>query len=111
VITLATFLDIEMLAAATLALWAVVRFPAAGPRSLVGSVASMIAALALSHVAPAAIPVVTQLPFGLHLVLLLVTLPMLFALFLSGGWFVRALIAARGGSGGGGHRVAAPLRP
>jgi hypothetical protein len=110
VITLATFLNIEMLAAATLALWAVVRFPAVGPRSLPGAVGSLVAALALSYVAPVAIPVLVQLPYGLHLALLFVTLPMLFAMFLCGGWLVRALIAAVGGSGGGGHRVAAPLR-
>jgi hypothetical protein len=110
-ITLATFLNIEMLAAATLALWAVVRFPTIGPKSLPGAVGSLIAALALSHVAPVAIPAVAHLPYGVHLVLLIVTLPMLFAMFLAGGWLVRALIAALGGSGGGGHRVTARARP
>lgn len=105
VISLSTFLNTEVCAAVVLALWALVRFPSLGPRSLPGALGVLVATLGVSHVVPSAVGVVLRLPQGLYLVLLCVTLPMLFVLFLAGGWFVRALLALRGGSGGPGHQI------
>lgn len=104
-ISVPTFLLLELLGAALLALWFVARFPGVGPRSLRSSaVVSGLALLALQG-APPAIPLLLQLPHGAYATLLGFVLPVFFAAFLAVAWLMRALASALGGSGGGGLPV------
>jgi hypothetical protein len=105
-ISIPGFLSVELVAAAMLALWVVVRFPRRGPQSVRG--AGMLVGLALVAVqlAPAGLQLAGHLPFGVYAGLFGCVLPSFFGVFLSGAWLMRVLASAFGGSGGGGgHRV------
>jgi hypothetical protein len=101
VISAATFLVIEFLAAAVLALWVLVRFPRLGPTALRPAVLVAFAGLVVLRIASVGVGLVLALPYGVYLALLGCALPGLFAAFLSAAWLLRALASALPGSGGG----------
>jgi hypothetical protein len=104
-ISIQQFLSVELVAAALLALWVVVRFPRRGPKSIRG--AGMLVGLALLglQLAPFGLRLSGLLPYGTYVVLFGCVLPTFFGAFLSGAWLMRVLASSLGGSGGGGHRV------
>lgn len=110
-ISISTFLTVELVAAAVLALWVIVRFPQLGPTSLRLAVGLVCGALAALRLVSFAVGLVSALPHGAYAALFSLILPSLFAVFLVAGWFMRLLTSALGGSGGGtGHRAPARSR-
>lgn len=104
-ISIPVFLSVELLAAASLALWVLVRFPRQGPQSIRGAGMLVGISIVVLHLAPAGLHLSTRLPFGVYAGLFGCVLPSFFAAFLSGAWLMRVLASSLGGSGGGGHRV------
>jgi hypothetical protein len=106
VISLSGFLYLELACACALAAWVILRHPAFGPRSLTAAFGLVVLALALGDVAPFALRVLVSLPCGIYLALLGCVLPVFFAMCLTTGWLMRALLdTAQGSSGGGGLRT------
>ena len=103
-ISIPVFLSVELLAAATLALWVVLRFPRRGPKTIRGAGMLIGIAFLALQLAPLALRLVTHLPYGVYVGLFGCALPSFFGAFLSGAWLMRVLASALGGSGGGGHR-------
>jgi hypothetical protein len=104
-ISIPQFLSVEIVAAAMLALWIVVRFPRRGPKTIRGAGMLVGLALVVLQVAPIGFRLSAHLPLGTYAGLFGCVLPSFFAAFLSGAWLMRVLASALGGSGGGGHRV------
>lgn len=110
-ISVPVFLSGELVAAAVLALWVVVRFPKVGPKTLRSAVVALACGFALMQLLPYGIDLTVRLPHGAYAALFGCALPCFFGVFLSAGWMMRLLADAFGGSGGGGgHRVPAPAR-
>ena len=107
-ISAGTYLVVELVAAAVLALWVVVRFPRLGPVALRPAVLLAFAGLVVLRVASVGVGLVLALPYGVYFALLGCALPGLFAAFLSAAWLLRALASALPGSGGG---PGEPVRP
>jgi uncharacterized transporter YbjL len=104
--TITGILYADLLAAALLAFWTMVRFPRLGPKSLGGAIAVFLVAQVLGSAGPALVGPAIQLPFGFYVVLVGIALPMFFLFFLTTGWLFRLLAAILRGSGpGGGHRI------
>jgi hypothetical protein len=105
-ISIPVFLGVELLAAAMLALWVVVRFPRRGPKSIRGAGMLIGIAFGVLQLAPIGLRLSAHLPFGVYAGLFGCVLPSFFGAFLSAAWLMRVLASALGGSGGGGgHRV------
>jgi hypothetical protein len=105
-ISAATFLSLELVAAAVLALWVIVRFPTFGPQSLRTAAVVSVFALVFLRLASVAAVLIVGLPYGAYAALFGCALPAFFAAFLAAAWLLRVLAGALGGSGGGGgHRV------
>jgi len=104
-ISIPQFLSVEIVAAAVIALWVVVRFPRQGPKTIRSAGMLVGLALILLQLAPTGLRLSAHLPFGTYAGLFGCVLPSFFGAFLSGGWLMRVLASALGGSGGGGHRV------
>lgn len=103
----ATLISLDILAAAVLALWVVVRFPRLGPKSLLWAAAAFIGGQCLPSLgAPMLVPVL-HLPHGLALATVGIVLPVFFGWFLTVAWLFRAIIGGVG-RGGGGHRARPP---
>jgi hypothetical protein len=100
-ISAATFLVVEMVASAVLALWVLVRFPRLGPKSLRTALVVGLVALGGMRVSAAAASFVVRLPHGAYGVLLGCALPGFFASFLAAAWLLRVCAGMVGGSGGG----------
>ena len=106
-----TFLCIELVAAAVLALWVAVRYPSFGPKSLRSSLAVLVACFAALQLSTLVQDSLIELPHGAYVFLFGSVLPSFFAAFLAAAWLLRVLATAFGGSGGGGgHRVPAESR-
>lgn len=99
-----TLISVDVVAAAALALWVLVRFPRLGPRSLLWAFAAFLAGQWAPSVGVLFLMPVLRLPHGLELATVTVVLPAFFAWFLTLAWLFRAIISRLGG-GGGGHRV------
>ena len=109
-ISIPTFLSAEFIAAATLALWTVTRFPRLGPKSLRSALILCIAALALLQLLPLGVKAAVHLPNGGYAAIFGCVLPALVAVFLAVAWLMRLLagqLGGAGGGGGGGHTVPA----
>jgi hypothetical protein len=81
--------------AASLALWIIARFTSFGPRSLVGAVVHVVAAMVLLRVLlPPAIDAVgaSGIPAATYAQVFGVALPLFVYAFLSGGWVARVAI-------------------
>jgi energy-coupling factor transporter transmembrane protein EcfT len=110
-ISVSAFLTAELVAAALLALWVVVRFPKLGPKSLRSALGGLVACMAVLKIVPFGVNLMVRLPHGTYAALFGCALPCFFAAFLVGGWTMRLLVGRFGGSGGGGgHRVPARAR-
>lgn len=104
--TITGILYADLVAAALLAFWTLLRFPRFGPRSLGRAIAAFLVAQVLGSVGPAFVGPAIHLPFGFYVVLLGIALPTFFGFFLTAAWVFRSLAAMLRGSGpGGGHRV------
>jgi hypothetical protein len=79
--------------AAVLALWAIIRFPERGPRSVVRSFVHLLVAFGLASLVPRGIEFVNGLDLGNSVLVatLLVILPALLYMFLATLWLFRAL--------------------
>jgi hypothetical protein len=99
--TAATFLTCELVGAAFLALWVLVRFPRLGPGSLRPALGIAIVALFFMRMAGAGASFVVGLPHGVWLALFGVALPGFFVAFLAAAWLLRVCAGMLGGSGGG----------
>jgi hypothetical protein len=111
VISVGAFMSFELIAAALLALWVLVRYPRLGPTSLRAALLLAGAALAVLHVGSLGERILVALPHGAYVTLFLFDLPSLVAAFLTAGWVLRAFAGALGGSGGGtGHHVTSGSR-
>jgi hypothetical protein len=107
-----TFLEIELVGAAALALWTVAVFPQLGPKTVRSTLAALFAGLLLLELIALGVPAAVRLPGGAYLVLFGLVLPALFAVFLACAWTLQLLAGSLGGgSGGGGHRVPAVSGP
>ncbi|HWJ32913.1 MAG TPA: hypothetical protein VNR59_11280 [Gaiellaceae bacterium] len=107
-ISATTFLVTELVAAAVLAMWVVVRFPKLGPKTLRSAVIVLAGGFALMQLLPFGLDLTVRLPHGAYAALFGCALPCFFGVFLAAGWTMRLLADAFGGSnGGGGHRVPA----
>jgi len=105
------FLCGELIAAAVLAMWVIVRFPKAGPKTLRSAVIVLAGGFLLVQFLPVGVDLTLRLPHGAYAALFGCALPCFFALFLSAGWTLRLLAEALGGSNrGGGHREPATAR-
>lgn len=110
-ISLSAFLRVELVAAALLALWVVVRYPRLGPKSLRSAMAVAGVAYAVMQFTSLGVALVIRLPHGTYAALFGCALPSFFAAFLASAWLMRVFAGTLGGSGGGGgHRVPAPAR-
>jgi hypothetical protein len=81
--------------AASLALWIIARYTDFGPRSVVGAIVHVVAAMVLLTVLlPPAIDAVgtSGIPAATYVQVFGVALPLLVYAFLSGGWVTRAAI-------------------
>jgi hypothetical protein len=108
VIPLTVYLYFELISAAALALWVIVRWPRLGPRSIFAAVAVVLVALVVGNFASTGVAVAVRLPGGIYAALLGLVLPVFLLIFLASGWLIRSLLAATGGgSGGTGHSVRA----
>ena len=107
-IPLTVYLYVELISAAALALWVIVRWPRIGPRSIFTAVAVVLVALLLGNFASTGVAVAVTLPGGIYAALLGFVLPVFLLLLLASGWLIRSLLAASsGGSGGTGHSIRA----
>ena len=105
-ISAVTFLTIELVAGAVLALWVLVRFPRLGPNTLRAALVIAVGALVVMRVASVAALLVVGLPHGAYAALFGCALPGFFTAFLGAAWLLRVLARQLGGNGGGGgHRV------
>jgi hypothetical protein len=105
------FLCGELIAAAVLAMWVIVRFPKVGPKTLRSAVIVLAGGFLLVQFLPLGIDLTVRLPHGAYAAVFGCALPCFFGLFLSAGWTLRLLAEALGGSnGGGGHREPATAR-
>ena len=95
-----SFVLVEAVGAALLALWLVVRYPGAGPTSFRGAAlqlgASMLVGRALAPITT--LVVGSGIPAAAFLAALLVVLPGLVYIFLAWAWIVKLLQGALGGS-------------
>ena len=103
-----TLITLDVVAAAALALWVLVRFPKLGPKSIVWAMAAFLVGQFVPNLGVRLVMPVLQLPHGLELATVTVVLPSFFAWFLTLAWLFRAIIGRLGG-GGGGHRIRARL--
>lgn len=101
VISAATFLLIEIVATAVLALWLVVRFPRFGPRSTRGTLAAVVAGLVALKLGGVGAGLVAGLSHGAYLVLFGCAFPAFLGAFLAACWLLRLFAGMLGGSGGG----------
>jgi hypothetical protein len=109
--TITGILYADLLAAASLVFWTMVRFPRFGPKSLGGAIAAFLVAQVLGSIGPALVGPAIRLPYGFYVVLLGVALPTFFLFFLTAAWIFRSLVAMLRGSGPrGGHRVRGTAR-
>jgi hypothetical protein len=97
-------ISLDVMAAALLALWVLVRYPGLGPRSLVWAMAAFVMGQFAPFLGVRILLPVLRLPHGLVLATVGVVLPVFFAWFLTVAWLFRAILAHLGGPGGG-HRV------
>jgi hypothetical protein len=105
------FLCGELIAAAVLAMWVVVRFPKLGPKTMRSALVAIAVGLGLIQLLPLGVSLTVRLPHGAYAALFGCALPCFFGVFLAAGWTMRLLAGAFGGSGGGGgHRVPARAR-
>lgn len=102
--TISGFLWVDLVTAAVLVAWVIVRYPNLGPRSITWAVVCVLLGATAPKIALAALPLVLRLPHGLQIALLGVVLPVFFVMFLTMGWLIRACAGALGGPRGG-HRV------
>jgi hypothetical protein len=102
VVTLSTFLRVELVAAATVALWVAVRFPSFGPKSLRSAVLFVGAACAALQLLALIVAPVARVPHGVYLALFGCIFPIFFGAFLTAAWMLRLFAASLGGAGGGG---------
>jgi hypothetical protein len=100
-INAATFLSFQLVGAALLALWVLVRFPRLGPGSLRPALAVSIVALFAMRLAGLGASFVVGLPHGVWLAYFGVALPGFFIAFLAAAWLLRVCAGMLGGSGGG----------
>ena len=95
-----SFVLVEAVGAALLALWLVVRYPGSGPTSFRGALvhvgASMLVGRALAPITT--LVVGSGVPAAAVLAALLVVLPGLVYIFLAWAWIVKLLQGALGGS-------------
>jgi hypothetical protein len=95
-----SFVLVEAVGAALLALWLVVRYPGSGPTSFRGALvhvgASMLVGRALAPITT--LVVGSGVPAAAVLAALLVVLPGLVYIFLAWAWIVKVLQGALGGS-------------
>jgi hypothetical protein len=107
-ISIPTFLCAEFIGAATIALWAVTRFPRLGPKSLRSALILCIVTLGLLQILPLGVKAAVHLPNGGYAAIFGCVLPALVAVFVAIAWLMRLLAGQLGGSGGGGgHTVPA----
>ena len=82
---------------ALLALWIIARYTDFGPRSIVGAIVHVVAAMVLLMVVlpagPATRSAASGLPARVYVQVFGVALPLLVYAFLSGGWVTRAAIS------------------
>lgn len=110
-ISIYSFLSVELVGAAVLALWVIARFPRLGPRSLRPALLLLGAGLVALRLISVSASLISALPHGQYAALFGCVLPSYFAAFLAAGWVMRLLAGALGGSGGGsGHRAPVPSR-
>jgi hypothetical protein len=107
-ISTTAFLRVELVSAALLALWVVVRYPHLGPKSLRPAMALSAVVLAGLRLASFGAGLMMRLPDGAYATLFGCALPGFFATFLAAAWLMRVLAGALGGQGRGpGHRIPA----
>jgi hypothetical protein len=110
-ISVDSFLWGELVAAAVLALWVIVRFPKLGPKTLRTAAVALASAFVLMQLLPFGLELTVRLPHGAYAALFGCALPCFFGVFLAAGWTLRVLANAFGGSnGGGGTHVPASSR-
>jgi hypothetical protein len=112
VISVTAFLTIEMIGAAVLALWVIVRFPRLGPKSLRSALAFVAVGFLVMQLTSFGVGMLVRLPYGTYAALFGCALPCFFVVFLAAAWLMRVLAGSLGGSGGpdSGHRVPAHAR-
>ena len=109
--TITGILYADLIAAALLVFWTMLRFPTFGPKSLGGAIAAFLVAQILGSVGPAFVGPAMRMPYGFYVVLLGVALPTFFLFFLTAAWIFRSLAAMLRGSGpSGGHRIRGTAR-
>jgi hypothetical protein len=95
-VSASTFSLVLMCGSALLALWIIARYTDFGPRSIVGAIVHVVAAMVLLMlVLPPALDAVgaSGLPATAYVQVFGVALPLLVYTFLSGGWVTRAAIS------------------
>jgi hypothetical protein len=96
---------LELVAAAILVAWVMLRYPRLGPHSITRAIACFaVAGAAAPKLGLLALPLALRLPYGVQVAFLGVILPVFFVMFLTIGWLIRACFDALGGPRGG-HRV------
>ena len=103
-LSLTSFLYVDVVAAMILAAWAAVRFPGVRPRSIVGALLLLLLVMAAAQVVPAFIPLLMQMTGGFYVVLIGCVLPVFSLMFLAAGWLLLAILDSHRGPRGG-HRV------
>lgn len=101
---LGAFVWVDLVAAAVLVLWTANRHPELRPRSVFGVLFAFGVSQLLAQFGLLFIPPMVRLPYGDRLVLVVVVLPVFFAMLLSSLWLLRAVVDAVGGPRGG-HRA------
>jgi len=101
-ISLSAFLELELLGAAALAAWVLVRKPNFGPRSVTRAILVSLLAVAAGDAAPYLAKLIAKAPHGPYIALFACVLPVFVFMLLAAAWLVRALLDLVGGGGGGG---------
>ena len=98
------FVWLDLAAAAVLVLWVAVRHPEFRPKSVFGALFAFGVSQLIAQLGVLLVPPIVRLPDGDRLVLVVVVLPVLFAMVLTSLWLLRAVVDACGGPRGG-HRA------